>query len=231
MTRDSKILPILQISALVLAAMVAMMTNPGDYGLSPIVVKWLALLSTIVGTVAGFLSTSPLRGETDPNKVSPPKLPVILLIAALGAGAIGLFGCAGKTAPQIVASAPSVVQSADAKAKALADHALGILDAAGKVLDEVITVEKKVETLMSPKMKADTRAAMNAVNDQIESAAKLIKAGVRDEAALKRAIDPLIASATSLSALVSTLPAPSQSRFGFGSLVQMLLSIVTKGAA
>lgn len=243
MTRDSKLLPILQVCALVLAAVVAMMANPADYGLSPIAVKWLALLSTVVGTVSGFLSTSPLKGENDANKSnSSARLPLVLLVAALGAGGLGLMGCGGKAPAQQPGAAPTtvaehvekattVIQSADAKVRAMAEHALGILDAAGDVLDEVITSEKKVEVLMSPKMRADTRAALNAVNDRIELAAVGIKAGVRTEAELKASLDPVVASAQQLASIVGTLPAPSQSRQGFGALVQMLLKIAQSSLA
>lgn len=228
MTRDSWLLKLLLLLSVILTALSAF--TPEYLGLSDLVAHRMTAFGAVVAAITGFLQTSPLKGENDGSKIKPSNLPVILLIVALG-GAVLLSACGGKVPAQLPANTAAVVQSADAKAKAAADHALGILDAAGKVLDEVITVEKKVEPLMSPSMKADTRKALNAVNDQIENAAKLIKAGVRDEAALKRVIDPLVASAKNLSALVATLPAPSQSRFGFGSLVQMLLSIVTKGAA
>jgi hypothetical protein len=228
MTRDSWLLKVLLLLSVILTALSAF--TPEYLGVSDLVAHRLTALGAVIAAVSGWLQTSPLKGDNDTNKVKPSNLPVILLAIVLGAS-VTLSGCGGKVSPQLPTQTAALVQSADAKAKAVADHALGILDAAGKVLDEVITVEKKVEPLMSPSMKADTRKALNAVNDQIEAAAKLIKAGVRDEGAIKRAIDPVISAASNLSALVSTLPAPSQSRFGFGSLVQMLLSIVTKGAA
>ena len=149
----------------------------------------------------------------------------MLLAIALGGALLFGVSCAGKDPAKLPAQAATVVQTGDALAKAGADHALGILDAAGKVLDEVITVEKKVEPLMSVQMKTDTRKALNAVNDQIENAAKAIKVGVRSEAQLKAVIDPVIAAAQRLATLVGTLPIPAQSRFGFGSLVQMLLTV------
>lgn len=226
MTRDSKVLPVLQVSAIVLALVVANITDPAAWGVSPVALKWLGLLSTVIGTVAGFLGTSPLKGANDANSVTPPRLPVVLLAIALGGALTFGVSCGGAIKPaQLPSQAAAVVQSGDALAKAGADHALGILDAAGKVLNEVITVEKKVEPLMSVQMKADTRKALNAVNDQIENAAKAIKVGVRSEAQLKAVIDPVIAAAQRLATLVGTLPVPTQSRFGFGSLVQMLLTV------
>ena len=228
MTRDSKILPILQISALVLAAMVAMMTNPADYGLSPIVVKWLALISTIVGTVAGFLGTSPLRGETDPNKVSPPKLPAILLAVAVGGALLAASGCAGRqTAPLVMPTSTAAVATDDAALRAYAQKSVGVLDAALDVVREVNVAEKKVEVLMSPSMLVNTRAAMTAVTQQIITAAKAIQAGAKSFAALKALLDPVLTKVQALVELVHALPASAQNRQGFGPLVSTLLGIVT----
>lgn len=107
MTRDSKILPILQVSAIVLALIVANITNPLDWGVSPIALKWLGLLSTIIGTVAGFLGTSPLKGSSDNNSVTPPRLPVVLLALTLGALLFGV-SCAGNLRVQLVKAHQSI---------------------------------------------------------------------------------------------------------------------------
>lgn len=231
MSRDSLIFhPIVQVIA-ALAALAALTiatdpAGPASYGLTPVAVKWLGLVG-ILASQLGRFGKSPFPGKKDLAKVDSSRLPLLVIAAAIGAGALVLTGCASQRSPiTLPTQAATVVQSADAKLRSSADHALGILDAAGALLDQVIVAEKKVEGLMSPKMKIDARAAMNAVNDSIENAAKLIKVGVRSEAALKAAIDPVIAAARQLSALVATLPTPSQSRSGFGALVESLLGAV-----
>ena len=63
MSRDSGILRVLQLLAVLLAVVVMTITNPAEYGLSPLVPKWIGLASTLMGTAAGWLSTSPLPGK------------------------------------------------------------------------------------------------------------------------------------------------------------------------
>lgn len=63
MSRDSGVLRLLQLVAVLLAVMVATITDPDAYGLSPLSLRWLGLISTLVGTAAGWLSTSPLKGR------------------------------------------------------------------------------------------------------------------------------------------------------------------------
>jgi hypothetical protein len=63
MSRDSGILRVLQLLAVLLAVVVMTITNPAEYGLSPLVLKWIGLASTLMGTAAGWLSTSPLPGK------------------------------------------------------------------------------------------------------------------------------------------------------------------------
>lgn len=224
MTRDSRALHWLQAAAIVLAIAAATITNPADYGLSPIAVKWLMLISTIVGTVAGRLGTSPLPGAHDASRSSTPsKLPVILLAVGLGGLALGGSACSGKAAPPQL---PAAVASTETALRGQADKALGVLDAALDLVDEVNTAEKSVEGLMSEQMKADTRAALTSVVRTIRMAAVDIKAGVASYARLKQIVDPVLASTEQLQTLVHQLPAPAQSRFGFGQLVSALFQIV-----
>lgn len=164
MTRDSKILRVLQISALVLAAMVAMMTNPADYGLSPIAVKWLALISTVVGTVAGFLGTSPLKGENDAEKVSgsSSRLPLVLLAVALGAASLSsLGGCALRGAPA----------TPNASAASVATLEQTIKRDAIKIADEVQSVTAKIREVRNAAELANrAKLLSNKRMDQIDEA-------------------------------------------------------------
>lgn len=63
MTRDARVLRWMQLAAVLLAVVVMTIADPAEYGLSPLVMKWIGLLSTLVGTAAGWLSTSPLPGK------------------------------------------------------------------------------------------------------------------------------------------------------------------------
>ena len=63
MSRDSGILRLLQLVAVLLAVVVATVTDPSAYGLSDLSMRWLGLISTLIGTAAGWLSTSPLPGK------------------------------------------------------------------------------------------------------------------------------------------------------------------------
>ena len=228
MTRDSKLLRILQLAAIVLGIMAATISDPVSYGLSPIAMKWLALLSTIMGTVSGWLGTSPLKGDDEANGVKPSHLPVVLLAVALGGALSVASGCAGRqTAPLVMPTSTAAVATDDAALRAYAQKSVGVLDAALDVVREVNVAEKKVEILMSPSMVTNTRAAMTAVTQQIITAAKAIQAGAKSFGALKALLDPVLTKVQALVDLVHSLPPSAQNRQGFGPLVSTLLGIVT----
>lgn len=62
MTRDSKWLKVGQAAAL-LGGILAVAGSPADYGLSEVTMRWVLASCTILGTLTGYLGTSPLKGE------------------------------------------------------------------------------------------------------------------------------------------------------------------------
>lgn len=74
MTRDSLTLKSLRIAALVLGIAVAAITDPAEWGVSAVAMRWVGLAATILGTVSGSLVTSPLPGENDSRTVSRDRL-------------------------------------------------------------------------------------------------------------------------------------------------------------
>lgn len=93
MTRDSAVLKVLSISAIVLAV-VAAVTDPASLGIKPVVFSWIKLISTIVGTISGWASTSWLPGKDDAGTVKPPSgVITLLLVAAIGAAAGSVSAC------------------------------------------------------------------------------------------------------------------------------------------
>lgn len=72
MTRDSALFKLLPIVSIVLAT-VAATTDPASLHLSPVVVNWIKLVSTIVAAITGWLGTSPLPGKNDPNVITLPR--------------------------------------------------------------------------------------------------------------------------------------------------------------
>lgn len=185
---------------------------------------WTSAVFALMG-LANYLKQHPL--PDDDQTINPSRIAPLVLLALL-LGSVGLTGCASANLKGTLTSPAAVATSVDdagAKARAVADHALGILDAAGALLDQVIPVEKKVEPLMAPSQRTAARKALNAVNDGIEAAAKGIKAGVRSEEQVRDLLAPVLKAATDLQSLVASLPAPSQSRFGFSSLVSTLVTI------
>lgn len=72
-TRDSRLLTTLKLLALVLGVLATTITDPAAYGLSDVVMHWIGLLAVVMGTVSGWLSTSPLPGKPKDNYVALPK--------------------------------------------------------------------------------------------------------------------------------------------------------------
>lgn len=72
MTRDSKTLKVLLLTAVILGGL-ATVTDPTLYGFSAetgaVVMNWIKLLLLIVTAVTGWLQTSPLKGENDHKRV------------------------------------------------------------------------------------------------------------------------------------------------------------------
>lgn len=68
-------------------------TDPADYGLSPVAVRWIGLIGAALGLVGGKLGQSYLSKAGQDDKVDVRKLGTLLVIAAL---ALGASGCSAK---------------------------------------------------------------------------------------------------------------------------------------
>lgn len=75
MNRDSTLLRITHIASLILLAITnaISLSGPEHLGLSDVTAHWLTLLSGIATSITGWLSSSPLPGKADDNRVTPPK--------------------------------------------------------------------------------------------------------------------------------------------------------------
>lgn len=143
MTRDSLLLKIGQIAAIV-GGILAAASDPSDYGLSEVAMRWVLLACTIIGTLSGHLGTSPLKGENDATKRSagaPMWLLPILLAGAVTLSACGLRIGAPATpaAPgEVVSVTPEEINRAAIVVANAGTEILGIVDQALTLAHEVI---------------------------------------------------------------------------------------------
>lgn len=232
MSRDSFLFhPLVQvITALIALAVLQISTDTGGaaaYGLNPIAMKWLGLISFLASQLGRF-GNSPLAGSNDASKVKTSTLPIVLLALALGP--LTLTGCATAAAAKqpISLTTPAVVVSAaDQDIRAGAMKALGLLEATGNLVEKIVDVEAQLKPIIPAALHEQFRSAANTLAKQALATIDAIEHGtVVTWAELKAKLDPIISAAASLANVVQNLPTMTSSRFGFNNLVSVLSGVV-----
>lgn len=89
MTRDNQVWNILGLVGIVLGVLVATITDPAAYGISPVVMRWLGLASVLLAALLKF-ANSQLPGENDAKKIDVSKIAPSVVALAL---VLPLTGC------------------------------------------------------------------------------------------------------------------------------------------
>ncbi len=160
MTRDSLLLKFGQAAAIV-GALLAAASDPSDYGLSEVAMRWILLICTVVGTLSGHLGNSPLRGEGEPPKdrtVGPRSFVVLLLAAGLSLSAC--HAVRGPVTPPVTPAVPS--GPTEAEIQAVRVKALELATAVESIGQTVVEFRRAVSTAQAAGLVSlDTRDRVN----------------------------------------------------------------------
>jgi hypothetical protein len=194
------------------ATVVGGLDHWADLGKPAIVAGFLMQLAVLLRTIFA----APVAPKDDPGSVTPPRLPVMLLAAALGTAALTLTSCGSKLPP--IQPAPVMTQAADQDLHAAAIKAEGILLAAGVLTNHASLIES--ELYASGVLSATLHREIQRQFGRLATAASVV---IRDIdtgattswASIKARLDPLLAGVQSLIDLARDLTAkPSGQTLG-----------------
>lgn len=150
----------------------------------------------------------------------------LLVIGAIAASAIGLTAC-GPQRVQLPAAPAQVIVDTDQALRAATIKALSLMQATGALTERVVDVELELQPVLPAGWHARFKAAVVPLAQNALKAIDVIESGtLKTWAALKAAVDPVIAAAGAVVDLVRALPQVTSSRSGFAGIVDLLGQIV-----